>query len=189
METKIRVRLDTRQAKSDLNSLTREGIATAGRVGSRLRGAVGAGLNRSLGAIGLGGGVGAGLAAVRGATESSFGDVIGEAFGGFGEEFERDLGLQNLGEQARASKSAREETIAAFALQAGQLGRVPPGAKAYFDQIRQIRAQEEAGRNIFEDPANGFRGPGVGEVTDRLLEGVGNLLSEAVDALANKLKS
>lgn len=186
METKIRVRLDTAQAKSDLNSLSREGLRAAGRVGNQLRASVSTGLGRTLGAVGLGGGIGAGLAAVRGATESSFGDVIGEAFGGIGFDLEQTL-LGDLGEKARADKAAREETISAFGLIAGQTGRVPPGAKAYFDQIRSIRAQEEAGRKIFEDPANGFRSVSASQLIDQLLSGIGELLAKAADALAAKL--
>lgn len=185
METKIRVRLETRQARSDLSALEKDGVRTAARVGRRLSSAVGSGLNRSLSAVGLGGGIGAGLAAVRGATESSFGDVLGEAFGSIGESLEQRL-LGDLGEKARADRSAREETISAFGLIAGQTGRVPPGAKAYFDQIRSIRAQEEAGRNIFERDAR-FRSVGAQDLVDRVLSGIGELLTEAATLIADKL--
>ena len=85
-ETKVKVRLDTRQAKSQLTGLVRESARSAGRLTNNIRSVVGKGL----GAVGMGTAIGTGISAVRGATESGVGDVIGESLGGFGkmaEEF------------------------------------------------------------------------------------------------------
>ncbi len=180
-EAKVRVRIDTSRAKGELRALLRQSARTAGQVSGAVRGAVG----RGLGAVGLGGGIGAGLAATRAATQSGFGDVIGESLGGLGAQLS-EFFLGDLDEKARATRAAREETIQAFGAIAGQQGAVPPEARNFFQQVRTLRQQEETGRELFERDER-FRGPGIGELIDRIMEGIGNLLSEAVDALAAKL--
>lgn len=180
-EAKVRVSLDTRDAVAALNDMRRKASAVSGRVGSTLRRTVG----RGLGVIGLGGGVGAGLAAVRGATQSGLGDVIGEAFGGIGANIAQTL-FGELDERAKASKAAREETIQAFGTIAGATGKIPPGAVNYFNQIRALREQEERGREIFERDDR-FRSVGAQDLVDRVLAGIGQLLTQAVDYLWGKI--
>jgi len=181
-EAKVKVRLDTKQAKGDLRDLTRDAAQAAGRVGGTIRGAVGKGL----GVVGLGGGIGAGLAAVRGSTSSGFGDVIGESLGGIGAQLAESF-LGNLDEDARATKSAREETIQAFGSIAGSTkGGIPPGAQNYFNQIKSLRLQEEKGKELFERDER-FRGPGVEDMIDRIMSGLGEMVSKAVQDLKNKL--
>jgi hypothetical protein len=180
-ETKVRVKLDTRQAKTELRGFVRESAAAAGRVAGGVKRAIG----RGLGVVGLGAGIGTGLAAVRGATESGFGDVVGEAFGGVGAELAETL-FGSLDEEARATRAAREETIQAFGAIAGRAGEIPPGARNFFEQVRSLRVEEERGREMFQRDER-FRGPGVGQLVDRIMEGIGTLISQAVDALAEKL--
>lgn len=180
-QTTIRVVLDTRQAEGELRGLVRQSASTVGRISSGLRRSVG----RGLGVIGLGSGVGAGLAAVRGATESGFGDVIGEAFGGIGAQLS-ELLLGDLPAQARAARSAREETQQAFSAIVGETGKVPPEAIRYFNQIRNLNQVEETGRRKIEQETR-FRGPQVDDLIDRLLKGIGVLLSEAAGVIANRL--
>lgn len=178
-ETKIRVRLDTTQAKSELSTLVKESAKTSNKIYKGIRATVGAGL----GAVGLGTALGAGFSAIRGATESGVGDTIGEALGGIGKQIE-EFFLGNLNEEARASRAAREETIQAFGAVAGHQNRIPPGARQFFESIRSLRVQEERGRELFEME---FRGPGIGEIVDRIMSKLGELLSDAVNALAEKL--
>lgn len=180
-EAKVRVRLDTSAARGDLRALTRTAANVAGRVGQGLRRSVG----RGLGAVGLGGGVGAGLAAVRGATQSGLGDVIGEAFGGIGARLAQTL-FGDLDETAKADKRAREETIQAFGTIAGATGKIPEGAVNWFNSVQSLRLQEEKGRELFEQDDN-FRSTSAGDLVDRVMSGLGVLISEAVDALAKKL--
>ena len=180
-QAKIRLKLDTKQAKGDLRDLTKRAKATGARVGSGVRGAVGKGL----GVIGLGGGVGAGLAAVKGATSSGLGDVIGEAFGGIGARMAQTV-FGDMDEKARADKSAREETISVFQARAGQLGYIPPEAKSFYNQVRTINLQAERGRELFQQ-SDQFRSTNAGDMVDRIMTGVGELISQAVDALADKL--
>lgn len=180
-EAKFRVRMDTRQAKGELRALVRDAAQTSGKVAKGVSSAVG----RGLGVVGLGAGVGTGLAAVRASTESGFGDTVNEALGGIGAQI-NEFFLGDLDEKARASKSAREETIQAFGAIAGARGAIPPGANNFFQQVRSLREQEEKGKQLFERDER-FRGPGVGDIVDRVMEGLGALLAEAVNNLASAL--
>ena len=126
------------------------------------------------------------MAAIRGASESSFGDVIGEALGGFGHQVS-EFFWGDLNEDARASKSAREETISAFGTIAGMKGKVPEEAKAYFDQVKALRLNEEKGRELFEGDRARFGGEDIKTVIDRILAGINGLITAAVNTLAEKL--
>ena len=180
-EAKVRVRLDTRQAKSDLRGLTRNAAATAGRVGAGIRGAVG----RGLGAVGLGGGIGVGLAAVRASTSSGLGDVVGEIFGGIGAQL-NEFFLGDMDDGARADKAARDETIQAFGLLTQGGTRMPPGAVNYWTQRQSMLLEAEKGRSMFEQDER-FRSSNAGDLIDRIMEGISELLVKAVDALVEKL--
>lgn len=180
-ETKVRVRIDTTQAKSELAGLVKDARTASGKVSKIYRSTIGRGLN----AVGLGVGFGAGVEAIRGATASGVGDVVGEALGGLGVQLEQ-MFLGNLGQDARASRAAREESIQALGAIAGAQNKIPPGAKAFFDSVKSLRLQEERGRTLFE-MNDDFRGPGIGDLIDRVMRGFADLLSKAVDALADKL--
>ena len=184
-ETKVKVRLDARQAKSDLGGLVRESARAAGKVASGIRSTVG----RGLGAVGFGAAIGTGVSAMRGATESGVGDVVGEALGGVGAQFSEWL-LGDLDETARAAKSAREETIQAFGAIGGAMnggrGGVPPGAQEFFSSVKSLRVQQERGREVFERDER-FRGPGVGDLVSRIGEVIGTELGKAVDKLVSMI--
>lgn len=180
-ETKVKVRLDTRQAKGQLQGLVRESASAAGKVASGIRSTV----SKGLGAVGFGAAVGTGIQAVRGATQSGTGDVIGEALGGIGHQV-AEFFLGDLNEDARASRAAREETIQAFGALAGARGEIPPGAKQFFEGVKTLRLQEEKGRELFEADGK-FRGPGIGDIVDRIMKGVGELVSRGVERLGEIL--
>ena len=183
-ETRVKVRLDTGQAKADLDGLTREASRTAGRAGGRIRAAVG----RGLGLVGAGAAVGAGISAVRGATESGVGDVIGEAFGGYGKQLEQFF-LGNMADGAKADRSAREATIQAFAAQVGaNNGVIPPGAKEYFDQVRSLHMEREEGRSAIERDER-FRNTKPQDMIEQILKGLNQIVDDAVEALYQKLVS
>jgi len=182
-ETKVKVRLDTRQAKTELGGLVRESARAAGKVASGIRSTVG----RGLGVVGFGAAFGTGVSAVRGATESGVGDVVGEALGGIGAQVSEFL-LGDLDENARATKSAREEMIQAFGAIGGGMnggkGGIPPGAPEFFASVKSIHTQRERGREVFERDER-FRGPGVGDLVSRIGEVIGTELIKAVDYLAS----
>lgn len=180
-EAKVRVRLDTRLAQLALRKLKLTAKDTGKRIGSGIRRELG----RGIGAVGLGGGIGLGLAAVRGATQSGFGDAIGESLGGIGAQL-AEFFLGDLDEKARATKSAREETIAAFGSIAGQRGEMPAGARSYFEQIKALRMHEEKGREIFERDEK-MRGPGIDEIIKKILEGLKRILKELFEWLKDQI--
>lgn len=182
-ETKYRVRLDTRQAKGDLRGMVRDAKRTAGAVGQRIRSTVGQGLRFA----GVGAAIGGGIGAIRATASSGIGDVLGETTSrvGFniGEYFSG-----SLNEEARAAKSAREETIQAFAYQTDLQGKIPAGARAYFNSIRQIRLREERGREMILGDAS-FYGPGAPELAGRLGEGVSDALRSGFEMLSQTIRN
>ncbi len=182
-EAKVKVRLDTRQAKGDLRGLTRTAAAAGGRIGQGIRGAIGKGV----GAIGLGAGIAAGVSAVRASTSSGIGDIIGESLGGIGAQI-NEFFLGDMDDKVRATKSAREETIQAYGAIAGRTGSIPPGARQYFEQIKSFREDEEKGRSLFENPKNGFRAEtGIGDMIDRITKVLSDELGKAVTRLGEIL--
>lgn len=180
-ETKVRLRLDANPAKREMAGLVREGFRTAGKINSGIRSTIG----RGLGAVGLGAGVGTGLQAIRGATESGFGAVIGETFGALGAQLEDAL-LGDLGAEARAKKTTREEVIQAFAYQAARQGSVPQEAKNYQQSLFSLQSEREKGRKIIEQDTDLY-GPGIGDVLERIGKILGQELEKAVDYLISKL--
>lgn len=178
-ETKVRVRIDTKQAKAELGGLVREGAKTAGKVASGIRATVG----RGLGAVGFGAAFGTGVSAVRGATESGVGDVVGEALGGFGSELSEFI-LGDLPAEAKASRAAREETIQAFGAIAGARGSIPPGARQFFESVKTLRIEEEKGRREIEQDRQ-FRGPGIGDLVSKIGTVIGQELTKAVEYLVS----
>ena len=181
-ETKVKVRLDTRQAKGEMRGLVKESSRMAARAGAGIRSAVG----RGLGVIGLGAGVGTAVAAVRGATQSGIGDVISESLGGYGVQLER-WALGDLALDARASRTAREQTVQNFAQVVGTLGTVPPAVKQYYENVKTFQADYEKGRRLLEDPKSGLRGPSIDELIKRIGAVLKDLLFQAAEHLASKL--
>ena len=182
-ETKFRVKLDASRAKSELGSLVREGARAAGKVASGIRATVGKGI----GAVGFGAAVGTGISAVRGATEGGVGDIVGESLSSLGANI-AEFFLGDLNEDAKASKSAREETIQAFGAIAGSMnggkGGVPPGSFEFYTNVKSLRMQEERGREVFETNKD-FHGPGIGDLVSRIGSVIGKELSNAVDYLVS----
>lgn len=182
-EAKVRLRLDGSQARGELRDVVKDAEATSGRVSEGVRKAIRGGMGIARG-IGLGAGIGAGVSAIRGATESGVGDVVGEALGGIGLDLER-LFLGDLPDTAKGERRAREETVQAFGAIVGQTGVVPPAAQNFYQQVRGLRIEEEKGARLLAE--NLPRSSNVTDLVDRIMEGFGTLISQAVDALADKL--
>ncbi len=180
-DAKIRLRLDARQARDELQGLSSVGSEAASRITGRLT----QGAGRLASAFGAGAIGGMAINAVAGSTRSGIGDVIGEAFGGWGAQLER-WALGDLAPQARADAAAREETIASFGAIAGRDNKIPPGAKNYFDSIRSLRLEQENGKRLFEESKD-FRSTSPDDIIDRIITAVGEALRAAVDYLISKL--
>jgi hypothetical protein len=184
-ETKVRLRLDVEPAKGELDKLTDAAKTARTKISSYYHSTIGAGLS----AVGLGGLFATGIAAVRGATESGIGDVLGDAFQTLAKRFQHQImGDQAL--EARANTASREDGIAAFGMiagarkQAGVAG-LPTGAAAYFSSRKAVHMQLEAGRDVFEsDPSLHLDWE---KVLVRIKDGILDLLYKAVDYMIGKL--
>jgi hypothetical protein len=177
-ETKIRVVLDTAQAKGELRDLDKQGQRTSERVGSGLRKSVGAGL-----AAGVGFAVGqAGLAS---AAKSGFGDILGETFGAFSREIEQ-FAFGELGESARASKAARDQLVNAYAMQAGMADAVDPGAVEYYQQTLAMEQQKERGRTLIETDER-FRSVSLDDVTTRAITAITSAIDDMAQTIADRI--
>lgn len=175
-EAKVRVRLDTSQAKSELADLTRRGAAVAGRLGSGLRSVAGA----AIGGAGIG--VGAVGAALSAPTLGGVGDVLGDALGPWANKLRNTL-LGGKTASARAAAAAREQTINTFGTMVGIQGRGPAldSAHSFYQQIYRLRLQAEEGRQIIEEDIR-FRG----EAGRKLAEKFSDTLNRFMDVIANK---
>jgi hypothetical protein len=187
-ETKVRVRLDTRQAKTEMRTLSKEGSRTAGQLSTNLRSTV----RRGMGLVGAGAIVGAGMSALRSPTSSGISDVISEAFGGLGLALsDKILGKEGVAD-ALASRSAREATKEAFAYaqgayeQAGGEGLLQ-GASTYFEAIRPFRKTEELGRRSIESNPALRGGLPWEKILDDLEQRLKNALFSGVDRLLGGL--
>lgn len=180
-EAKIRVRLDTTQAKADLAELNREGERTAESVSSSFGDSL---LGKGLKGVGIAA-VGAGVYQLAKPTVGGVGDLLGESLGGLGANIAQFL-FGDLDEKARGAQRAREEAKDAFAMIAGARGSIPPEARTFFAAVSRLRTQEEAGREMF-DRDSAFRGPGVGALVERIMSGIGKMIAEAAETIANKL--
>ena len=180
-ETKVKVRLDTRQAQGELRGLVRESGRSAGRLTNNIRSVVGKGL----GAVGIGAGIGTGISAVRGSMEGGVMSMMKEAYGGIFAQAE-DMLYGTLNEESRASRSAREETIQAFGAIAGGRNEIPPEARQFYNSIKSLRQDEERGRELFEmDPQ--MRGPGMEKLIDRIMAGFAKMVGDALTRLTDML--
>ena len=180
-EAKVRVRLDTRQAKGELRGLTQDGAKAAGRVGAGIRSAVG----RGMGVVGLGAGIGAGLAAVKAPTQGAISSIFTSTFGALGARAERGLtgeeGFKAVGE-AKALEEALGDSMIV-----GHLKRIPAGTRARAAQTRKFGAIEAEGANrILSDP--NFRNAAA-RFLDKKVSQIGELLDAYIDLFTWGFKS
>lgn len=138
-EASVKVALDTEQAKRDLRELGKQGEATARRIDGRSgRGGAGGSLAKGFG-LGAGFALGKRVAGSVGVF-SAIGDVMENAFSGVTAKVDSAIGAPD----ARAKKSAREETVQNYALQVG-MGSDLSQAKSFYNQVLNLkhRPQQE----------------------------------------------
>jgi hypothetical protein len=151
-EAKVKVRLDTKQAKGELRGLTQEGAKAAGRVGAGIRST----LSRGIGAVGLGVGIGAGMAALRGATQSGLTSIITQTLGGLGQRFAQGtLGAENLAKAAGGAQ-ALQEILGGYSQVVGHRdpkAPLPRGMISDFQQRERYHTETARGAGrILRDP-------------------------------------
>lgn len=184
-ETKVRVRLDTSQAKGEMREVKREGQRTAGSISEGLS----ATIRRGFAMTGAGAAFAGGVGAARAAVSGGMGDAFGGAFSMLSASL-NDYLLGSIDDEQRAIRSARDQTIEAFAPVAGMLNGVPPEAQQFFQAVRTLEFEKEKGRSlIMSDPA--FQGAGFTDIFVQMGEHIGSAVADAIsskiDALLNKL--
>lgn len=172
-EAKVRVRLDTANARKDLEELAKmaEGVRVprgGGGPGSPStgEGGGGPGLWQSLG---IGAGIASGAALVGSVSRSSFGDVAGEFLGPIAANLSNAI-FGDKDEEARASRAAREQTIQTFGSHA-QYNR--EAALNYHNQIYALNLEKEKGATAIRNDSRFYEGKSESK-------SLADLLAEAV---------
>lgn len=174
-ETKVRVKVDTSQAKSQMREVKKEGERAAGGISAGLAGAVRSGFAFA----GAGAAFAGGMAAVRGATQSGMGDAFGGAFTMLGQSF-NDFLLGHIDDEARAIRTSREALIQTFGQTRDLAGS--EGAKRFFETNMAIELEREKARSqIMGDPA--FQGAGFEELAKMFGERLAAPVIEWLDSL------
>ena len=176
-EAKVRVRIDTSQARGDMADLTKTAQGATVRVGQSIRDSVSAGLH----AVGAGGAFSAAAGAFRGPTEGGISAIAGELLGPLGQSFE-DWILGDLAPQARADSKLRSEVEDVWGQAIGMNRSNLDRAKAYADQRRPQLIQEEEGRKAIRSSSD-FYSVKFDDVIKRL----GEVMSEAAKSAAQYL--
>jgi len=172
-EAVVRVKLDTRAAKSDLADLTKTAGGVAGKLGSGIQSALGTGVR----SLGIGAAIGAGISAVRGPTDGGVSDLMGEAFGGIGAQIE-NWAFGDLAPEARAARQAREQTEQAFA----GSKEITQRSVNFFDQTKGRILEIEKSRAMFERDDR-FRGPGFEKIAEKVIDSITGAISAGFDRL------
>jgi len=150
-----KLKLDTDRAQRDLKELARQGEATTGRINRKGKGGRGGGGS----AFGKGFGAGAGFALgkkIAGSVGffSSIGDIASDALSGVQADVDYSLGAQ----LSRAKKSAREETIAAFAMTSYHAGNADDAKQFYNNILRSRHKPQQEGAAAIMQAIGGSRG-------------------------------
>lgn len=185
-ETVIRVRLDTKPATQALDGLLKQSKLTSEALEKNLKDALSAQemnprqkLRRR--AVGLA------KSSVSGVAGGSFSDLVGEQFLSLGRNIE-DFIFGDTAKEARAQRSARQQSYDVFALQAGILNREPPGARQWMDNVARIETYKQKGQHVL-DTAEGFSYKGIEELLQRFIDGIGGYISAGFKELAKRIFS
>lgn len=152
-DVKIPVNVDVRKAKADLAQLHHDKAKARGRVTAAAQ-------RTSRMAVRAFAFVGAGSAVMNFQSSAPSGnvDVFGEALTPI-YALAQQAADRALGQSAKAHRTAREETKAAFAYHVGRTGETA-GMRDFYNTVAKIQADVEGGRNIIrQDPR--FLGPGL----------------------------
>lgn len=187
-KAKVRVKLDTSQAKQQLKGLAKEGEATAGRISDRMsKGATLGGSLKSGAAFGAGAALGSSaVKSVTGAFMGGVGDVFSERMGGLVADFDATLGVP----EARAKQQALAETRGMFSTSVGQSGQLTD-AKNYYNSVLQLKNRQEFGSNRIAGHLAGSGGKGkggdadgiVGSIVDPIVTGIRDGFNGIVELL------
>lgn len=141
-EAKVKVRLDTKQAKGELRGLSKSGSQAAGRIGGGIR----RGIGRGLAFTGLGVGVGAAVSAIRSPSQGAMGAMISQTFGALGAKISHNL-FGEAGYEAQGGARALQAVSDAYAPGGG--GPHAPGAREMFKFYKSQYTREATARGAF----------------------------------------
>lgn len=171
-KAKVKVELDTKPAKAELRKLGKEGEKSAGRVNDSLSG--GFGKAAAMGAV-----AGAGFGLAQRAVSRASSGVISEAFSGF------NAGLDDMagGPEARAAKSAREQTKGAFAEIIGRMKdpTVTPDIRNYYNNVKGLREITERGNSAIDQEFGG-------EAIKKGIDAVTSVIAEVGESIVNAVQ-
>jgi hypothetical protein len=168
------VRLDSRPARSELRQLNKDAEKSSKAMGAKIRSTIGQGF----GAIGLGAGIGAGLAAVRSATSGGVGDVATEAFSGIGQSI-NDFFLGDADDSARGKMRAMQELQQSHAHVVQKDTPISAGLVKMFNARADFLTKEEEGKSEIKKQ--------LGPEFDDLLERLGKMIEERLTKAAEYL--
>jgi hypothetical protein len=175
-KAKVKVEVDTAPARAKLRELGKEGEAAAKRADGGLKEGRGSALG-----IGAAAGFGFGLAQRAASRVSGWmPDVISEGTAGFRAKVDDFLG----GPEARAARSAREETRNAYAEIIGRQ-KTPtfgPEVNNYFNNIRGLREITERGNTAIDKEFGG-------DIIKDAFEGLKSAISGGFDRVVSVIPS
>ena len=173
-KARVKVEIDTSLSKRELKKLVKEAEKSAGKVNDSITG----GLGR---AAALGGLAGAGFGLAQRAASRVGGfmpDVISEGTVGFRAGIDDMLG----GPEARASRSAREQTSSAYSEIIGRMKEpsVTPEIKNYYNNVKDLREITERGGSVIDQELGG---EAVKTALDSLIEAITGGFDRVVESL------
>src|SRR5688572_21778515 len=136
-------------------------------------------------AFGVGAGMAAGWSALSGATSGGVADVVGESLGGSGARIE-DFVLGDLPQEARAGSRARDEAARIFGMQSSMTGKIAPGAKQWYEQMKSINMHEEMGKKMF-NMSDDFRSVNPEDLLKRVIDAITKALHDCFNLVLAKL--
>lgn len=189
-EAKVRVRLDTSLAKSDLQGVVNAAQGTAARIGGTIRQQLGAGVNAAGNAVSgtIAGATGGALAALRGPTQGTASALMTDVFGALATQLEMAV-FGKAGPEAKAASQARD-----WAIQIGSFNAQDAESRtrlvSHFEARRKIMERFEVGRQAIEGDTRFYAHamPGT-DMIGRFAETMGKVLKEAVQSLLSGIKA
>ena len=98
-----------------------------------------------------------------------------------------DMFLGTSDDEARAMKAARTEAEGIFGMHVYQAGGVTPEVKAWIEQTKSIRMQEEIGASMIRQETDLYANKGLNQLVDDIFTRLGTLIRDGFTHLAKDL--
>lgn len=177
-EVKVKVIVDTTQAKQEVDEVKREGQRAADEMKVSLSDRIKTGYRDHVAPT---------VSQITRKTSSGMSDIFSGQINRFG-QLVNDFVLGDIDDKARATNSAREETANMFAFTAGQRGHIPQEAVNYFNQRQAFHEKKEIGMSMINADQT-FAGEGLGKIFEQIGKHLGNSLADAINSGFNKVRA